>query len=171
MVARRMQDIFVKGPHVQRNRDRIELEDSCVRQDEAFWYHGDEIGLRDHVQGLQVVRNGQRHVSPAALLPEPRIHRIFHELPPNDRHMLRLQEFLRVGDPFCDRVAPSNRARVTIGKETLLIKALERIRHTGNGNIREPPKLEWIDRMTTPRLNSDTDGGSLRVQLFQQGRK
>ena len=50
MVARRMQDIFVKGPHVQRNRDRIEIEDSCVRQDEAFWYDSDEIGLRDHVE-------------------------------------------------------------------------------------------------------------------------
>ena len=57
-----------------------------------------------------------------------------------------------------DCATTSKRARVTIGKETLLIKALEPIRHTGNGNIREPREFEWIHRIATPRLNSDTNG-------------
>jgi 2-iminobutanoate/2-iminopropanoate deaminase len=58
MVARRMKDIFVKGPDVQGNRDGIDVEDSRVRVDEALWYYSDQIGLRDYVQSLQVVRNG-----------------------------------------------------------------------------------------------------------------
>jgi hypothetical protein len=36
MVARRMKDIFVKGPDVQRNRDGIDVEDSRIRVDEAL---------------------------------------------------------------------------------------------------------------------------------------
>ena len=38
MVARGMKDIFVEGPDVQRNRDRIEIKDSGVRIDEALGY-------------------------------------------------------------------------------------------------------------------------------------
>ena len=58
MVASRMKDIFVKSPDVQRNRDRVDIKDSRVRMDEAFGYDSDQIGLRDYVQSLQVVRNG-----------------------------------------------------------------------------------------------------------------
>jgi hypothetical protein len=53
-----MKDVFVKGPDVQGNRDGIDVEDSRVRVDEALWYYSDQIGLRDYVQSLQVVRNG-----------------------------------------------------------------------------------------------------------------
>ena len=58
MAARGMKEVFVKGADVQRNSDRVDIEDSCVRTDEAFGNYRDEIGLRDYVQSLQVVRNG-----------------------------------------------------------------------------------------------------------------
>lgn len=57
MVASRMKDIFVKGPDVERNCDRIEIERSRVRVDKALGYYRDQIGLRDYMQSLQVVRN------------------------------------------------------------------------------------------------------------------
>jgi hypothetical protein len=144
MVARRMKNIFVKGPNVQRNRERIDIEDSRTRMDEAFGYHSDQIGVRDDVQSLQVVRNGERNVSLPAFLPQPRIHWIFREFPPNNGNMPRLQKLLAVSDSVCDRVPAPHRARVAIGKETLLIKALELIRYTSNRNVHEAREFEWV---------------------------
>jgi hypothetical protein len=58
MVARWMKDKFVKGPDVQRNREGVDVEGPGARTNEAFGYDSDQIGLRDYVQSLQVVRNG-----------------------------------------------------------------------------------------------------------------
>jgi hypothetical protein len=85
--------------------------------------------------------------------------------------MLRFQKLLGIRDPCCDRVATPYRTSVAIGEETLLIEALELIRHTGNGNVHEPRELEWVRHISTPRLNTDTNVGSLLLQLFQQRRK
>ena len=120
MVARRMKDKFVKGPDVQRNRESVDVEGSGTRTDEALRYDSDQIGLRDYVQSLQVVRNGKRNVSLAALLPKPRIDWIFRELTPNDSDMPRFEKLLGIRHPCCDRVATSNRTSVAIRKETLL---------------------------------------------------
>jgi hypothetical protein len=58
MIARGMKEIFVKGPDVKRNRECVNIEDSRAGTDEAFGQYGDQIGLRDNVQSLQVVRDG-----------------------------------------------------------------------------------------------------------------
>jgi hypothetical protein len=102
---------------------------------------------------------------------EPSIHGIFRKLAPNNGNMLCIQKDLGVRHPWCARVATPYRARVAIRKETLLIEALEFIRHTGNGNVHEPRELEWVWHISTPRLNADTNVGSLLLQLFQQRRK
>jgi hypothetical protein len=58
MGARRMKDKFVKGPDVERNREGVDVEGRGTRTDEALGYDSDQIGLRDYVQSLQVVRYG-----------------------------------------------------------------------------------------------------------------
>lgn len=58
MVAGWMKDVFVEGADVERDGESFDAEDSRVGMDEAFGQDGDQIGLRDHVQGLQIVGNG-----------------------------------------------------------------------------------------------------------------
>ncbi len=93
--------------------------------DEALWYYSDQIRLRDYVQSLQVMWNAERNISRAALLPEPRIHRIFRKLSPNDSNMLRVQKLLGISYPVCDRMATPHRAGVAIRKKTLLHSVAE----------------------------------------------
>jgi hypothetical protein len=81
--------------------------------------------------------------------------------------MLRIQKLLGIRNPCCERVATPYRASVAIRKETLLIEAFKLIRHTGNGNVHEPRELEWVRHISKPRLNTDTNVGSLLLQLFQ----
>jgi hypothetical protein len=52
-----MEDIFVKSADAERNWERVDMENSRVGMNEAFWQDGDQIGLRDYVQSLQIVRN------------------------------------------------------------------------------------------------------------------
>jgi len=57
MVARGVKDIFVKSADVERDREGVNMENSRVGMDEAFRQYCGQIGLRDYVQGLQVMRN------------------------------------------------------------------------------------------------------------------
>ena len=168
MGPNRMKDKFVKGPNVQRNLDSIEMESARVRVDETLRYYSNKIGLRDDVQSLQVMWNGQGHVTLQALLPEPCIHQIFSELTPNHGNMLCLEKLFRVGHPFSDRVATPHRARVTVSEETLLKKTFESARHTSNGDVNKPREFVWIQQMAVPRLNTDTNVGGFFLQSLEQ---
>jgi hypothetical protein len=139
--------------------------------DEALRYDRDQIGLRDNVQSLQVVRNSQSHVALEPYLPEPGIHEIFSELTRDNGNMLRSEKLFRVSYAFSGRVATPYRARVTVSEETLLIKAFEPVRHTSNPDVNEPRELVWINGRATPRLNADTNARGLLPQSLQQRRK
>ena len=163
-----MKDIFVKSPNVQRDLDSIEIEAAGVRVDEALRYYRDKVRLRDDVQSLQVVWNGQRHVTLQALLPEPCIHQIFSKLTPDNGNMLCLEKRLRVNHPFSDWVAMTYRARITVREETLLIETFESARHTSNGDINKAREFVWFLQMGMPRLNTDANVWSLFSQALQQ---
>ncbi len=163
-----MKNIFIKSPNVQRNLDSIEIESARIRVDEALRYYSDKIGLRDNVQSLQVVWNGQDHITLKALLPEPCIHQVFSELSPHNGNMLCLEKLFRVGHPFSDRVATPYRACVTVSEETLLIETFESAGHTSNGDVNTPREFVWIQQISVPRLNTDTNVWSLYPQSLEQ---
>ena len=171
MVARRVKDVFVKRADIQRNCDGVNVECSSARVNEAFGYYGDQIGLRDNVQGLQVMWNSQRNISPEAFLTKPGIHRILRELPPDNGNMPRVQKLLGISYLIFERMAAPHRAGVAVGEQALLIKALKLIRRTGNGNVHEPGEFERFRHVMSPWLNADANARSLLLEAFQQKRK
>src|SRR5215472_1779148 len=144
MLGCRMEQVFVKGSDVQRHRQQIEIEDGGIRTDESLRDHGDKVGLGNHMPCLEVVRNSKRDVSPMALFVKPSIDRIFGEFPSNDRNVLHFEKLPLTRNLARNRIAASQRARIAIRKQSLLITAVERIRDASDGEIHSTGKLEWV---------------------------
>lgn len=85
-----VEQVLVEGSSVKWQSMSFEIQYRRVGADEPLWNHRDEIGLRHHVQGLEVVWNGERHIPPAADFVKPCIHGILGELPPHHGNMLQL---------------------------------------------------------------------------------
>jgi hypothetical protein len=141
MLGCRVEQEFVECSDIQRHRQHLETEHCGMRADEALRDHGNEIGLGHDMQRLEVVRNRERYVSSVTLFAKPAVHGIFGEFPSNDRNMLHLEKGGRTRNLARNRVAVSHRTGIAIGKELLLIKALEHIRNAGDGEI-DRVKLE-----------------------------
>jgi hypothetical protein len=92
MCPRRMEKVLIERSNVQRNRNRTKPRSLGAGPDELFRDDGDQIGFGDHVQRLQVVRNGEHQVSLGTLLMQPRIHRILREFAADHSNVLWLVE-------------------------------------------------------------------------------
>ena len=66
-----MKEIFVKSSGIQGNRQYIEMKIRGVGTNEALRDYGDQVGLRNNMQGLHIVGHAERYSSFAAFLPKP----------------------------------------------------------------------------------------------------